>query len=506
MKRISSISFKSLAPLLALLLVLAGCRQVGALDLNKSLLSALDVRSGESSFSLSLELEASEGAAAEDREIIEWINSLSVRASSIKAQENGTVSVSGNIGYKSAVVPFALYADNSQAVLQVEGAKQPFIIPFGDMMAEMEAEGLDPAKAQEVSNLVTEFLVNNLPNPSVLQISPATETVYGETLNLTKVHAEVTGDELPVLAKSLLKSISEDTEGFKKLIGGLYDYLMPIIKESGADEELFQGLGVPSLPLDDKEGIVTVVHDAAKLLVDTGLLMYDQGLESLYSEVPEMRTVLSKETKLTADLYVDSSLHIRKQAVDFRIALPQGEDIPVRSVTVKSVSEAWNINGQVSADVLSADGALDLSDPDVTSARVLSVFDPQSAAYRILKEDMGLTSASLVIPAEDDYYYPLVIENVTMVPVRYVTEDLGGRLEWNGQKSEITVIDDLDGDKLTFKVDSGSASLNGLPVELAQPVFIDEYGDAYVPLRILAQTLGAAVTQDEEGTLFITRD
>lgn len=323
---------------------------------------------------------------------------------------------------------------------------------------------------------------------------------------MTKLHTEVTGDELPALLKGFLKSISKDTEGFTELVGGLYDYLYPVIKamddESSSDFEI---PGIGEIPLDDKEAVVTVLHDAAKLAVDALLLVYDNQLDSLYKSTPELKTVLSKDTKLAVDIFVDSGLHVRKQNVDLKVALPGTEDMPLKSFSLKASSQIWNIGGAVTADPISTEGALDVSSGYLTPAETLNNFDPNSNVYRILKDDLGITKRTIVIEPDDEYYYPIVDNNTTYIPLRYLAEDLDATVEWDTVNRAIVVTDGVYGDKLVFKIGSPEALINGEKVKLAEPVFVDEYGDAYVSLRLLAEALHATVYVDEDGWITITR-
>lgn len=498
---------KWFVPFLALLLVLAGCQSIGGFDVNKALLGDLDVKSGEYSTKLSLQaVPPAEGLSQADQQIVDLINSFSLDVSHLKLQDNGNISAQGTVVYKKLSVPFTFFMDKKAIVFNVQGAKKPYYLPIDSYEEQLGVSGIDPEKAQDLSKLITEFVVKNLPNPGVISVANVSEAVYGETMNLTKLHAEVTGDELPALLKSFLKSISKDTEGFTKMISGLYDYLYPVFKAAGLDEEDFTGLGIGPIPLDDKEGVVTVLHDAAKLAVDSLLLVYDKQVAKMYEYEPELKTTLSKDTKLQMDLYVDSSFHLRKQVTNLTVALPQVDGIPFKSISLKSESQAWNVGGKVTADPISTEGALNTSELNLTPGETLRNFEPGSDAYRLLKDEFGITKKSLSIGPDDDYYYPVVINNTTYVPLRYLAEDLDAKIKWDGPTRSITVIDDLKGDELVFKIGSAQAKLNGQTINLGKAVFIDEYGDANVPLRVLVEALHGKITVDEDGWIQIDRD
>lgn len=357
---------KWLVPILALLLILSGCQAVGGFDVNKALLGDLDVKSSESSTTMTLSAVPAAGITAEDREVVDLINSLSLTLGHVKVQDNGNVSATGVVGYKEFKIPFSLFTDQKNLVFTAEGAKQPFYMPLQSNEMLLGLEATDPAKTLEFTKLASQFVIKNLPNPGAITVTSVNESVYGQPTSLTKLHTEITGEELPVLLKSFLRSVSKDTEGFTALISGLYDYMYPLIKDRAED---LNSIGLGDIPLEDKEGVVTVVHDAAKLAVDALLLVYDKQLENLYETTPELKTVLGKDTKLSADIFVDSGFHVRKQNIDFNVALPASEDLPLQSINMKLVSETWNVNGPVTADAISTTGAIDYSMGDLTPGR-----------------------------------------------------------------------------------------------------------------------------------------
>ncbi|MBT2293621.1 copper amine oxidase N-terminal domain-containing protein [Paenibacillus albidus] len=493
-------------PFVALLLVLSGCQSVGGLDINKALLDGLDVKSSESNTTFSMNVVPAAGISAEDQEMVELINSFSVSISSLKQQDNGNLSARGTVGYKQMKLPFSFFVDKESLVFTVDGAKQPFYYPIAGVDTLLGTAAFETEKAEAVTKLFSEFVVKNLPNASVINVTPVNEAVYGEQMNLTKLHTEITGDELPGLFKQFLKSISKDNEGFTKLIGGLYDYLYPIFQEEGMGSLDLNEFGFGEIPLDNKEDVVTVLHDAAKLAVDALLLVYDKELNNLYESTPEISTVLSKDTKLQYDVFVDSSLHVRKQNIDLHVVLPEDEYIPIRSISFKSQSEVWNINGPVTADVLNKDNALDVSSIELTPGETLRNFDPNSDIYRLLKNEMGITQKSINIAPDDEYYYPIVEDGNTYVPLRYLAEDLDAKVEWDGTSRSIIVTEDLNGDQLIFKIGSAEATVNGTQVKLSKAIFVDEYGDAYVPVRMFAEALHAEVKKDAEGWIYISRE
>lgn len=85
---------------------------------------------------------------------------------------------------------------------------------------------------------------------------------------------------------------------------------------------------------------------------------------------------------------------------------------------------------------------------------------------------------------------PKIVKDRTMLPARFVAENLGAKVEWNEEKREVTV---TGGDvTIVITIDSNVALVNGEEVELDSPAFI-ENDRTYTPIRFIAEHLGATV-------------
>lgn len=88
---------------------------------------------------------------------------------------------------------------------------------------------------------------------------------------------------------------------------------------------------------------------------------------------------------------------------------------------------------------------------------------------------------------------PIITDNRTLVPIRAITESLGGEVQWNEKTKEITL--KIDGKTLKMTI--------GVTLEKygAAPIIIGNR--TYVPLRFVAEEIGAAVDWDG-GTKTVT--
>ena len=90
---------------------------------------------------------------------------------------------------------------------------------------------------------------------------------------------------------------------------------------------------------------------------------------------------------------------------------------------------------------------------------------------------------------------PIIRNDRAMLPARVVAEALGANVFWNEEARKVTV----QRGTLTIEifVDSAVAYVDGVEVALDSPAFI-ENARTYVPMRFLAEALGATVAWDEE--------
>ena len=78
---------------------------------------------------------------------------------------------------------------------------------------------------------------------------------------------------------------------------------------------------------------------------------------------------------------------------------------------------------------------------------------------------------------------PVIVDNRTMVPIRVVTETLGGKADWNASTRTVTLT--IDGKVLKMTINEKILGFD------AAPVIINNR--TYVPIRYVAEKLGANV-------------
>jgi len=114
----------------------------------------------------------------------------------------------------------------------------------------------------------------------------------------------------------------------------------------------------------------------------------------------------------------------------------------------------------------------------------------QNAALRMNGQPIRVTVNSN--PVNFSGAQPEVIAGHTYVPLRSVFEKMGGDVRWDASNRAVIA---QKGDK-TIKIPAGGQALvNGQPVSMEAPAFVAN-GRTMVPLRFMAETLGAQVSWD----------
>jgi len=88
---------------------------------------------------------------------------------------------------------------------------------------------------------------------------------------------------------------------------------------------------------------------------------------------------------------------------------------------------------------------------------------------------------------------PVIRNSRTMLPVRFVAENLGATVGWDGATSTVTV--ETPAKRIEIVIGKTTAKINGVEVTLDSPAFI-ENSRTYLPVRFVAENLGATVGWD----------
>ena len=110
-----------------------------------------------------------------------------------------------------------------------------------------------------------------------------------------------------------------------------------------------------------------------------------------------------------------------------------------------------------------------------------------------LKMTLGKTDYTLNGETKTMDVAPIIRNERTMLPVRYVAEALGAEIGWDGATSTATL--KTADTEIVITVGATTATVNGQAVTLDSPAFI-ENDRTYMPVRFVAENLGGTVAWD----------
>jgi len=96
---------------------------------------------------------------------------------------------------------------------------------------------------------------------------------------------------------------------------------------------------------------------------------------------------------------------------------------------------------------------------------------------------------------------PVIIDGRTLIPVRFISENMNAEVEWDEESSAVTI--KLDEREIKFIIGSKSYTLNGETHELDVPAQILN-NRTVIPLRALAEALGKKVFWDDRGIISVS--
>lgn len=115
---------------------------------------------------------------------------------------------------------------------------------------------------------------------------------------------------------------------------------------------------------------------------------------------------------------------------------------------------------------------------------------------------MNLDSKTAVVDEQEHQLEvaPFTLEGRTMVPIRFIGEALGAKVDWNGQDRRVTLV--KDGIKVELVIDEKNAYVNGALQVLDSPAVIRD-GITLVPVRFVSESMKMKVFF-EDGEIVIT--
>lgn len=506
------------AVLAAMLAVLAGCQSIGGLNLVQVMDNAAQMTSAESSQTIRLEVvpRAEAELTAEEAQVIKVINSLQLNLKHIAVQDTEHLSAQGDITYLEQRIPFQATLSPTQLLLQIEGMKRPLSISLQGEGLDAEVQAMvqnNQSMMQQMTRKLGSFIVKQFPLPKNVQVTSVVDTVYGQSMSLTKLHVAVQGDEIIGLVKGFLTNIAKDEAGLREIIQTVVDAIMPLVEQSMLLDQGDYASGSSSSE-DMSKSLVDEAYQQIKTGLDQILKDYDSYAADIQQD-ETLQVLLGKDTSLAFDVFVDQNQQIRKQNVELKVKIPDKADLPIQSLALHLTSETWNINGKV--NLLSIDTSAGTDDVTnsydlMSEGSLLNKFRKNSATYNLLRNTFEVGAVNFPLYQEEAYgeddYLPgwWEFEGTDMVPIHELAYGFDASVSWDADTKTIVLRDSVDDLNIICQVGSTTAYLDGMPFELPMPVVIDDYNTANVPIQAFVQVLGGNATYDAESEVYtITR-
>ena len=105
------------------------------------------------------------------------------------------------------------------------------------------------------------------------------------------------------------------------------------------------------------------------------------------------------------------------------------------------------------------------------------------------------------VDADNDAVVPTVINDRTLVPLRFISESFGAQVGWDEATQTATVV--LDGKSVSAIIGSNALTVDGqsVPLDVPAQVINDR---TMLPLRAMAESLGKTVFWDDRGLIILT--
>lgn len=137
----------------------------------------------------------------------------------------------------------------------------------------------------------------------------------------------------------------------------------------------------------------------------------------------------------------------------------------------------------------------DFSSKVTKSITLYAAWTPKDNSANQIVLTIGKKEATVFGKTVENDVAPKIVNDRTMLPVRFVAESLGASVSWDGDNQLVTIKGKNEkGEDVTILITIGSntAVINGENVELDSPAFL-ENDRTYTPVRLVAERLGADV-------------
>lgn len=213
----------------------------------------------------------------------------------------------------------------------------------------------------------------------------------------------------------------------------------------------------------------------------------------------------------------DQAFNLIAKAKGFKVEEIDGNTYLTENGEITAKSKSWtfyadNLGFNLDDDwyneyVSTSKGGFHASDDgDVTT---IGTDDPSVFGKTEEKSGISIYINGTLIETNKEIGQPYIENDRTMVPIRLISEKIGYKVDWNGEKRQVAITD--AGSKIYLEVGKNGAIVNGQKAKIDEnksvvPVIKNDR--TYVPLRFISENFGASIEyeQPEPGVHIISID
>jgi len=391
--------------------------------------------------------------------------------------------------------------------LQKKRAMQPARPGYGQWIVDLK----DTLEKMESSiGDLAFYALRNTPLPQSTAIDDVIVEIGGKQEQVKRLRFQADGGEMAGMLLGMLQGFAKNKDELKEVAGSLYDLStaynvsrLELLREIDPDGEETAAL---RNYLGDRKQMVDALYGELASIVDDTISDTDPS-----SGQGDASSILN--AAMNFEFYYQYSTG-RAAGLEMYIPLPSGDESPFSGLKLSYTMQRWNVGDELplkaidlskgKLDYFQSDGSLAFASPN----DLLQFFDPKSDMYRLL-EAIHLDGVDVDFPVENETLQAgdrpgregaraYIEDGVTLVPLRFVSEQLYADVKWNGEKQEVTITSDGGDRVIVLTIGSGTAYVDGKPMKLLTAPALSPSGKTYVPIRFIAESLGAEVTWDEE--------
>lgn len=143
----------------------------------------------------------------------------------------------------------------------------------------------------------------------------------------------------------------------------------------------------------------------------------------------------------------------------------------------------------------------DFSEKVTKSFTLYAAWTEKDLSARQIILTIGENTAKVFGKTKSNDVAPKIVNDRTMLPARFVAENLGADVSWNDEKQLVTIqgkhLQTGEAVTILITIDSDIAYVNGKRIKLDSPAFL-ENDRTYTPIRFISEQLGASVEWEEQ--------